>query len=102
MFMVVVFPHPDGPRRAMNAPSSTVSVRSFTATTSPKIFVRFSMRISAISALDRAEGEAADEVALDRQTEDRRRHDQDHRERRLLAVLLARSAGLESLEVDGR
>ena len=48
--------------------------------------------------LDRAEGEAADEVALDREPEDRRRQDQDAGERGLQAVLLAGRAALERLE----
>jgi hypothetical protein len=39
MRKVVVLPHPDGPRRAKNDPLGTVSVRSSTATKSPKRFV---------------------------------------------------------------
>ena len=48
MFMVVVFPHPDGPSRATNDPWGTWSSRSLTATTPPgNSFVSASMRISA-------------------------------------------------------
>src|SRR5438093_324227 len=81
---------------AMNEPSSTVSVRSLTATRPPKSFVRCSRRISATRLpLDRAEGEPAHQVALDREAEDRRRHDQDHREGGLVPVLLPRGARLQ-------
>src|ERR671914_1135553 len=41
---VVVLPHPDGPRREKNSPSSTVNDRSSTATVSLKTLETFSSR----------------------------------------------------------
>src|SRR3990172_2815470 len=109
MFIVVVLPQPDGPRSAMNDPCGATRLRSCTALSSPKCFVRFSRRISAMLRapaarlpLDRAEREAADEVALDEEPEERRRDDQDAGERRLEPVLVAGRASLERLEVHRR
>ena len=78
MFIVVVLPQPDGPSSAMKEPCSATRSRSWTASTSPKCFVRRSSLISAIVCLplDGAEREAADQVALDQEPEDRRRDDQ--------------------------
>jgi hypothetical protein len=49
MFIVVVFPHPDGPSSATNEPSGIVRSRSPTATREPKRFDRCSSLISALS-----------------------------------------------------
>src|SRR4051794_13341906 len=46
---VVVFPHPDGPRRAKNDPCGTVRDRSSTATKSPNLFVTRSSRRSRLA-----------------------------------------------------
>ena len=43
---VVVLPQPEGPSRQKNSPSSIVKVEFCTATKSPKLFCRFSTRIS--------------------------------------------------------
>ena len=48
MFIVVVLPQPEGPRRATNSLSLMVKVRSLTAFTEPKNFVRFIRSIAAI------------------------------------------------------
>ncbi len=49
MFMVVVFPQPEGPSRAMNEPCGTSRLSAFTATTPPKSFVSVSSLICAIA-----------------------------------------------------
>src|ERR687892_2487551 len=48
---VVVFPHPDGPRREKNSPSSTVSEMSSTATVSLKTLETDSRRTDDICCL---------------------------------------------------
>ena len=45
---VVVFPHPDGPTRTMNSPSSMARSMPRTAGTSPKFLVRLRSSIAAI------------------------------------------------------
>ena len=40
----VVFPHPDGPRKQTNSPSSTSSEMSASAVNSPNFFVRRRIR----------------------------------------------------------
>ena len=49
MRRVVVLPQPDGPSRTKNSPFSTTKLESLTAAKSPKLFCRFSTRISAIA-----------------------------------------------------
>ena len=49
MRMVVVLPHPDGPRSTRNSWSRIVRLRSLTPTNEPQRLERFSSRISAIS-----------------------------------------------------
>ena len=46
---VVVLPQPESPSRQKNSPSSIVKLEFCTATKSPKLFLRFSIRIVAIA-----------------------------------------------------
>src|SRR5688572_23142809 len=64
-------PQPDGPSRQRNAPSATVRSRSMTARV-PSGYVLFTLRNSTrgIASPDRAEGEPADEMALQNERED--------------------------------
>src|SRR5919201_6360504 len=52
---VVVFPHPEGPRRVAKAPLGTSKETSSTAVTSPKPLVRCDTRTWAASATARSE-----------------------------------------------
>src|SRR3954470_11620504 len=62
MRRVVVFPHPEGPRRASKAPGSTVNVNGATAATLPKRFDTFSR--SSLSAMS-ASGSLLEATAID-------------------------------------
>src|SRR5260370_37403279 len=68
MRKVVVLPQPDGPSRQTTSPAATSRSTSRTATKLPK---RLVSRLSAIvdmgSALDRAEGDAAQQILLHRE-----------------------------------
>src|SRR5919199_5253357 len=96
----VDFPQPDGPTRIRHSPSSTVSVRSSTATVpSSNRLVTPSKAISAMRSfpsLDGARDQPADEEALSEQVE---RHDRKRREaqpghdRRHVEVVAALEAG---------
>ena len=49
ILMVVVFPHPDGPRRTRNSLSLIIRLKFLTALKSPQLFETF---INSISAID--------------------------------------------------
>src|SRR6056297_3118343 len=76
---VVDFPHPDGPTRVTNSPSSISRFISFTATTSPYAFVTSSKFTSPIveSLLERSRGQSAHDLLLcdDDQHRDRKHAD---------------------------
>src|SRR5437763_926638 len=59
MRSVVVFPHPDGPTRTRNSPSSTPRFRSITAASEPKSLCTPSNRTSAIAVSPYGNGESA-------------------------------------------
>src|ERR1700741_2651451 len=56
MRKVVVLPQPEGPSRQKNSPPSTVKAAPRTAAKLPKVFWRFSTRISAMALLGKLRG----------------------------------------------
>src|SRR6185312_2246874 len=80
MRKVVVLPQPEGPSRQTTSPAATSRSTWSTAVRSPKTLVSLSSAIVDIaSPLDRAEGDAAQEMMLQQE-----RHDDDgHEEQRL-------------------
>src|SRR5512133_1818945 len=86
MFRVVDFPHPDGPTRMMNSPSSIFRLKSSTASApSGYRLTTWSRTISAtgtpsvdVSALDRPGREPGDDPALEEQDDEDERDRDDH------------------------
>src|SRR5215469_2068543 len=76
--MVEDLPQPDGPSRQRNSPSRHVSDRSHTACTWPYFFQTWRSSTVAMVLLHCAEGETADEMALQQHRQDKYR-DNTHR-----------------------
>src|SRR5919109_4802827 len=102
MRKVVVLPQPDGPSRTKNSPFSTTKLESLTAANSPKLFCRFSTRISAIALLrklaDDCEHEGTHQhdgegPAIERDRERLHQHQDAERDQRDRDILHQAAAG---------
>src|SRR4029434_8255209 len=82
---VVICPHPEGPSRQTTSPADTERSASLTAVKSPKVLVI--LRISMVDMLlpDRAEGDAAQQMLLQEECDEKHRDQEqgfDRREQR--------------------
>src|SRR5919109_5477810 len=83
MRRVVVLPQPEGPSKHTTSPASTLRSTRSTAVRSPNTFVTWSSAIVDMgSPLDRAEGDAAQQVMLQQEGDEEDRHQEQRLDRR--------------------
>src|SRR5215510_678653 len=88
MRRVVVLPQPEGPSRQTTSPAATSRSTWSTAVRSPKTLVSLSSAIvDMASPLDRAEGDAAQEMVLQQERHDDDGHEEERLDRRQQAPL---------------
>ncbi len=79
----VDLPQPEGPTSTTNSPVSTSRSMPFSTSTEPKRLERLRTLSEAMALLDRALGEAADEIAAAEEIDEKRRQRRDQHGRGL-------------------